>query len=102
MPTLSGSDKQRLKYGDDKNTTYGREDVGEEREIFFMLSARRQFQSVEVGEGDSDVFGLATLVRAHGDITVRAMRRINLCENMLRKIQLTKLTLQPNVGLGVS
>lgn len=50
----------------------GREDVGEHRVVGFVCGAGRQFQRVEVGEGDAQVLGLAAFVGAHGDVAVGA------------------------------
>lgn len=51
---------------------YGGEDISEKGKVVLVLLAGRKLESVEVSEGNSDVFRLSALVRAHGDVSVGA------------------------------
>lgn len=49
-----------------------REDICEQSKVFLMLCARWEDERVEIGVRNADVLGLASGVRAHSHVTVRA------------------------------
>ena len=61
---------QKMLRGTETQGAYGGEDVSKKRKVILVLLAGWQLQSIEVSEGNTDVFGLAALVRAHGDVSV--------------------------------
>ena len=70
MPALMNASVWTYSYAS-STVTYSREDVCEKSEVFFVFFAGWELESIEVGEGNADVFSLSTGVRAHGDIAIR-------------------------------
>jgi hypothetical protein len=58
--------------GERNSVISGGEDVGEHRAVVLVLVAGRQRETIEAGERDPQVLGLAAAVRSYRDLAVHA------------------------------